>query len=60
MDKTIKKVKIVFYDGINTICPFLCPTCGKPVLMIKCPNCGQLLEFPKIRRTYYGKQDTNM
>jgi len=38
-----KKVKIKFYDGINTICPFICPTCDHPVLLTRCPNCGQLL-----------------
>ena len=43
-DKNIpKKVKISFYDGISTICPFVCPVCDHPALFKRCPNCGQLL-----------------
>lgn len=56
----VKKVKIDFYDGINTICPFVCPTCGKPTLMTKCPNCGQLLKFPKMDAGRYTTSTNNL
>ena len=42
-----KPAKIAFQDGINTIAPTVCPTCGMPVLLSKCLNCGQSILINK-------------
>lgn len=46
-----KKVKIEFYDGLNTICPWLCPTCNNPTIMKRCPYCGQLIASARSENT---------
>ena len=49
-----KKAKIEFYDGWNTICPWLCPTCEKPTFMKRCPYCGQLIASGKSENSFTG------
>ena len=38
------EIKVNLYDGINTICPFVCSTCGSPTLFKRCPTCGDVTD----------------
>lgn len=35
-------IKVDFYDGIGTICPFVCSTCGNPTIFKRCPTCDDV------------------